>query len=492
MCENGLRALPCLVGEARGVGLPSPFPGLEEREGKPEMSISFPKKEDKLRIWSEFLTTMSTMVNKQTIETWLKPMELLSIDGKTIAVQCPSKFFMDWVMEHHRDNITYAFRQILGFEPELKFVNGNTSPDELISRRVGVPPPRVSFGVKRKNNYLGDQLNPKYTFDEFVVGSNSRMTYAACMAVSEKPAVVYNPLFIYGGVGLGKTHLMQAIGHFVLENNPELKVHYSSAETFMNELISAIRLGNSHEFREKYRSVDILLIDDVQFLAGKESTQEEFFHTFNSLHGSRKQIVVTSDRPPKEIPTLEERLVSRFEWGLITDIQPPDYETRLAILRKKVEKDKVEMPDDVLALIADSVKSNIRELEGSLVKLLVHASVYKKDIDLEMAKEVLKDFIKNTKKKINIATIQKVTAQHYRVPVEAMKSKIRTAKYAFPRQVAIYLTRELTNCSLTQIGQRFGGRDHTTVIHACQKISELLERDVALKAAVREIKKDLS
>jgi chromosomal replication initiator protein len=234
------------------------------------------------------------------------------------------------------------------------------------------------------------------------------------------------------------------------------------------------------------------LIDDIQFLAGKESTQEEFFHTFNALHGANKQIVLTSDRPPKEIPTLEERLVSRFEWGLITDIQPPDYETRLAILRKKVEKENVVIPDEVLAMIADSVKSNIRELEGSLVKLLVHASVYKKDITIEVASEVVRDFVKTTPKKISISTIQKVVAQHYRIPVDGMRSKIRTARLAFPRQVAIYLARDLTHASLTQIGQRFGGRDHTTVIYACSKIGELIERDVALKSTINQLRKDLS
>jgi chromosomal replication initiator protein len=260
----------------------------------------------------------------------------------------------------------------------------------------------------------------------------------------------------------------------------------------MNEMIMAIRQGNGHEFRTKHRNVDLLLIDDVQFLAGKESTQEEFFHTFNALHGANKQIVVTSDRPPKEIPSLEERLVSRFEWGLITDIQQPDYETRLAILRKKVEKERIDIDDEVLALIADSVKNNIRELEGSLVKLLVHASVHKKDVTLEVAQEVLKDFVKSSPKKISIVTIQKLVAQHYRIPVEAMKSKVRTARLAFPRQVAIFLARELTGASLTQIGQRFGGRDHTTVIHACQKITSMLETDVALKASVNQLRKDLS
>jgi chromosomal replication initiator protein len=269
-------------------------------------------------------------------------------------------------------------------------------------------------------------------------------------------------------------------------------VHYSSAEAFMNEMIMAIRQANGHEFRMKYRSVDLLLIDDIQFLAGKEGTQEEFFHTFNALHGANKQIVVTSDRPPKEIPTLEDRLVSRFEWGLITDIQPPDYETRLAILRKKVERENISIPDDVLGLIADTVKSNIRELEGSLVKLLVHASVHKQDITNEMARDVLKDFVKSTPKKASITVIQKVVSQHYRVPVESMRSKVRTARLAFPRQVAIFLARDLTSASLAQIGQRFGGRDHTTVIHACQKISELIERDVSLRSTIGQLRKELS
>jgi chromosomal replication initiator protein len=277
-----------------------------------------------------------------------------------------------------------------------------------------------------------------------------------------------------------------------LKNHPNARMHYCSAEAFMNEMIMAIRQGNGHEFRTKYRNVDLLLIDDVQFLAGKESTQEEFFHTFNALHGANKQIVVTSDRPPKEIPTLEDRLVSRFEWGLITDIQPPDYETRLAILRKKVERENIQIPDDVLALIADSVKSNIRELEGSLVKLLVHASVYKKDVTIDMAHDVLKDFVKSSPRKTSISTIQKVVSQHYRVPVESMRSKVRTARLAFPRQIAIYLARDLTSASLAQIGQRFGGRDHTTVIHACQKITDLIERDVSLRSTISQLRKELS
>ncbi len=441
-------------------------------------------------MWSEFLASVATLVNKQTFETWFKPMRLCSIEGSRVTIDCPSKFFVDWVSEHHSDKITFALRQVIGVDPQISLQNANDAPPE-ISRRPPASAPATQ-PRSRRGAPESEKLHSKYVFDEFVVGSNSRMTYAACLAVSERPAQVYNPLFIYGGVGLGKTHLMQAIGHGVLKNHSKARIHYCSAESFMNEMIMAIRQGNSHEFRSKYRNVDLLLIDDIQFLAGKESTQEEFFHTFNALHGANKQIVVTSDRPPKEIPTLEERLVSRFEGGLVTDIQQPDYETRLAILRKKVERENISIPDEVLALIAESVKSNIRELEGSLVRLLVHASVYKKDVNVEMAHDVLKDFVKSTIKKTSISLIQKIVSQHYRVPVESMRSKVRTARIAFPRQVAIYLAREMTQASLAQIGQRFGGRDHTTVIHACQKISVLVERDVSLRSTLNQLRKELS
>jgi chromosomal replication initiator protein len=441
-------------------------------------------------VWSEFLAGVSTLVNKQTFETWFKPMRLSSVEGSKVVLDCPSKFFVDWISEHHADKIAFAMRQVLGADAHVELHNANFAPPEAPRRGellTPAPAPR-----QRRPAIESERLNPKYVFDEFVVGNNSRMTYAACMAVSERPAQVYNPVFIYGGVGLGKTHLMQAIGHVVLKSHPTARVHYSSAESFMNEMIMAIRQANGHEFRTRYRNVDLLLIDDVQFLAGKDGTQEEFFHTFNALHGANRQIVVTSDRPPKEIPSLEERLVSRFEWGLITDIQPPDYETRLAILRKKVERENILIPDDVLGLIADSVKSNIRELEGSLVKLLVHASVYKNGVTLDMARDVLKDFVKSTPRKTSISVIQKVVSQHYRVPVESMRSKVRTARLAFPRQVAIYLARDLTSASLAQIGQRFGGRDHTTVIHACQKISDMIERDVALRSTIGQLRKELS
>ena len=453
------------------------------------MSIHHPSEGGHDRLWSDFLTRVSTMVTKQTLQTWFKPMRLGAVEDGVVTIECPSKFFIEWVEEHHRDKVCYVLSDLIGGEPEIRFSPSSGSADELVSQRFETP---VVVPPRRRNGNGGEPLNPKYLFAEFVQGTNSRMAYAACEAVAENPATVYNPLFIYGGVGLGKTHLMQAIGHQLLETKQRIKIHYSSAEIFMNELITAIRQGKSHEFREKYRNVDVLLIDDIQFLAGKESTQEEFFHTFNSLHGANKQIVVTSDRPPKEIPTLEERLRSRFEWGLIADIQPPDFETRYAILKKKVEKEKRMIPDDVLTFIADNVKSNIRELEGSLVKLLVHASVYAQDITLDAAKSVLKDFIDHKPKKTSIAIIQKVVAQHYRVPVDSMKSPVRTAAYVNPRQVAIYLTRELTSCSLTQIGQHFGGRDHTTVLHAIDKIRDKMEEDVSLKSTVIQLKKELT
>lgn len=457
------------------------------------MSVSSRQQEND-QIWSSFLASVATLVNKQTFETWFKPMRLGSVEGGKAVIDCPSKFFVDWVSEHHTDKITFALRSVLGTEAQFLLQNANDAPPEFVPRRTEVTPAASAAAATRarRGQSESERLNPKYIFDEFVVGNNSRMTYAACLAVSERPAQVYNPLFIYGGVGLGKTHLMQAIGHGLLKSHPNARMHYCSAEAFMNEMIMAIRQGNGHDFRVKYRNVDLLLIDDVQFLAGKESTQEEFFHTFNALHGANRQIVVTSDRPPKEIPSLEDRLVSRFEWGLITDIQQPDYETRLAILRKKVERENIQIPDDVLALIADSVKSNIRELEGSLVKLLVHASVYKRDVTIEMAHDVLKDFVKTFPKKTSISTIQKVVSQHYRVPVESMRSKVRTARLAFPRQIAIYLARDLTSASLAQIGQRFGGRDHTTVIHACHKITDLIERDVAFRSTISQLRKELS
>jgi len=365
-------------------------------------------------------------------------------------------------------------------------------PDQQQRKGRGSFLRRYTKTQKGPGKSAGLMLNANYSFEEFVVGNNNRMAHAASLAVAEKPGKVYNPLFIYGGVGLGKTHLAQAIAHFVLEEQKKAKVFYASSESFMNELIFAIRAGKTLEFKNKYRNVDLLIIDDIQFLAGKESTQEEFFHTFNALYDADKQIVVTSDRPPKEIRALEDRLVSRFEWGLITDIQMPDLETRMAILRKKTEKDGLSIPDDVLFLIAESVRSNIRELEGSLIRLLAFAGLTGSPITIDLASEVLKDFIKVKPRTPNIGDIQKLVAERFESSVELMKSEKRSSHIVLPRQVAFWLSRELTDKSLVEIGRQFGGRDHTTVLHACRKIEKLVKQEGELRVTVTELRQQFS
>ena len=441
-------------------------------------------------LWDSILERVSTLVNSQSYQTWFKPTRLVSYEGGRIVIEGPNPFFVDWLAEHHLDKIEYAASETLGEDITVEFISPEsprrvTTPGLSIQRSVIVTDP-----VTLPNKV---HLNARYTFDEFVVGSSNRLAHAAALAVSEKPARVYNPLFIYGGVGLGKTHLIQGIGHFVLKEHPSLRISYVSAESFMNELIHAIRKGVTLEFKERYRNIDILMIDDIQFLAGKESTQEEFFFTFNALHDANKQIVVTSDRPPKEIPTLQERLTSRFEWGLITDIQPPDLETRIAILRKKVENEHITIPDDVISLIAENVKSNIRELEGSLIRILACSSLACQEINVDMAYGVLRDIIKGSpKKKIDIRTIQRAVAQHFDIPVDSLKAKTRVSCVVRARQVAIRLSRELTDLSLVQIGKQFGGRDHSTILHACKKIDRETESDPSLRRKLQTIRSELS
>lgn len=331
-------------------------------------------------------------------------------------------------------------------------------------------------------------MNSKYTFDTFVIGSGNRFAHAASLAVAEAPAKAYNPLFLYGGVGLGKTHLMHAIGHFVLEHNPRAKVLYISSEKFTNEFINAIRDNRGESFRNKYRNIDVLLIDDIQFLAGKEGTQEEFFHTFNALHEERKQIIISSDRPPKEIPTLEERLRSRFEWGLITDIQPPDLETRIAILRKKAKADNLEVPIEAMVYIANQIDTNIRELEGALIRVVAYSSLINADITSHLAAEALKDIMPSSRPRvITIQDIQQKVGEFYGMKMEDFKARKRTKMVAYPRQIAMYLSRELTDFSLPKIGEAFGGRDHTTVIHAHEKISVALKTDQELYKIVHSL-----
>ena len=408
----------------------------------------------------------------------------VGIEDSSIVVETPNLFFADWLRNRYLDVARLALQTVGGQGLSVRFT---VTQDPPSGRIPSEPLPPQPTHVPPEFDEEDNPLNPRYTFSNFVVGESNRFCHAASQAVAENPAKTYNPLFIYGGVGLGKTHIMQAIGHHVRSRGPGRRVCYVSAETFMNEMIYAIQNGRTLEFRTRYRGVDVLLIDDVQFLAGKESTQEEFFHTFNSLYDAHKQIVVTSDRPPKDIARLEERLVSRFEWGLVTDIQPPDLETRIAILRKKAQMDGLAIPNDVLLLIADCTTSSIRELEGSLIKLLAYASLTGQEITTETARCVLRDFLSVPSRRLSVEDIQRAVADHFDVPIEAMKARKRTQAFAHPRQIAMFLCRRLTDLSLADIGGRFGGRDHTTVMHACDRIQKRLQADSSLRAAVDSI-----
>jgi len=438
-------------------------------------------------IWSRALSIIRNAVNAQTFEAWFLPTRCVAWSAEGVRIQVPNQFFADWLRENHLSLIQRSLGEATGGPaPVIDFSVSNEPlrrpayAGRPTSPAAQEPAPAPSPGTQRRNS----QLHQRFTFEAFVVGRSNQFAAAAARAVAENPAKVYNPLFVYGGVGLGKTHIIQAIGHHVQEQAPGRNVHYLSAESFMNQMIHSIQTGSTLQFKDRYRGVDVLLIDDVQFLAGKESTQEEFFHTFNALYDAEKQIVLTSDRPPKDIPNLEERLVSRFEWGLVADIAPPDLETRIAILRKKAEIESLTIPDDVLLFIASSIRSNIRELEGSLVRLLAFSSLTGQDITVDMAREVLKDFLSRRSRKASVPIIQRVIAQQFGVPEQAMLSKRRTANIALARQVAMYLSRELAALSLSQIGARFGGRDHTTVLHACQKVDRLLAADEEFRTTV--------
>ncbi|MBN1504183.1 MAG: chromosomal replication initiator protein DnaA [Candidatus Eisenbacteria bacterium] len=426
-------------------------------------------------------------VNRHAFHTWFKPLVLKSMNGGQLSLEVPNSFFADWLEQHYQPMIEDAAREVVGPAAKISYCispNADNQPPKKIERSG-------SSGQRRLSGVLDEsQLNPRFTFSSFVVGSGNQLTYATCLAVAEKPATAYNPLFIYGGVGLGKTHIMQAIGRYVKEERPSSRVYYVSSEAFMNEMIYSIQHARTMEFKRKYRGADVLLIDDVQFLAGKESTQEEFFHTFNSLYDAQKQIVVTSDRPPKEIHMLEERLVSRFNGGLVTDIQPPDLETRVAILKKKAEDEGVRLADDVALLIATHIKTNIRELEGSLTRLLAFASLVSmppSEISTDFTKDVLKALIRIPERSVRVEDIQKISADFFRLPLEAIKGKRRTSSIVFPRQVAMYVCRRMTDCSLTEIGAKFGHRDHTTVLYACDKIEQMMTSDRNSKETVDRI-----
>ncbi len=426
-------------------------------------------------IWQEALRRIGSRLSKPTYELYLKNMMPVAVRGDTFVFSVPSRHAKEWIESRHAGLIHSALQDVLARAITI----------QLVVIEESAPAPAPSPPVRGPE---GLPLSPKYTFDTFVIGSGNRFAHAAAMAVAEAPARAYNPLFIYGGVGLGKTHLLQAIGHHVVHTQQLHRVAYISSEKFTNELINAIRDDRTLEFRTKYRSVDVLLIDDIQFLAGKERTQEEFFHTFNTLHEASRQIIITSDRPPKEIPTLEDRLRSRFEWGLIADIQPPDVETRIAILRKKAELDGLSVPDEVAEFIAQRIPSNIRELEGALVRVVAYASLTRAPITVDLAAEILKELLPiPASRPVTIQMIQKAVAEHFGLRIEEMRAKRRTKGIAFPRQVAMYLARELTDASLPRIGEEFGGRDHTTVMHACERVKEALTKDAFLAAGLKKL-----
>ncbi len=444
---------------------------------------------DLKNLWDKTLDIIKSELSEVSFNTWIKSCEPLSISSNTLKISVPNSFTQDILDKRYKDLVANSIKAVCSKLYTIEFI--------IMSEIYEKEEIKNSSNQKSKaivvNDEMSSTLNPKYTFNSFVIGNSNRFAHAASLAVAESPAKAYNPLFIYGGVGLGKTHLMHAIGHYILDGNPNAKVVYVSSEKFTNELINAIKDDKNEEFRNKYRNVDILLIDDIQFIAGKERTQEEFFHTFNALHDANKQIILSSDRPPKEIPTLEDRLRSRFEWGLIADIQVLDFETRMAILKKKADVENLNVANEVMGYIATKIKSNIRELEGALIRIIAYSSLTNREVTVDLATEALKDIIsKKQGKHVTIDLIQDVVSSYFNLRVEDLKSQRRTRNVAYPRQIAMYLSRKLTDMSLPKIGEEFGGRDHTTVIHAYEKISENLKTDDSLQSTVNDITKKLT
>ena len=442
-------------------------------------------------IWKKVLEVAESEISKTTFNTFLKDTELKEIRDNVAYIFVIHEFYADWLNSNYKDVIQTIMKDIIGYEVDPKFYTAEQLAELDETSRKQSNTVNKTSAIDDSHDDI-DQFNTHNTFDTFVIGPGNRFPHAASLAVAEAPAQAYNPLFIYGGVGLGKTHLMHAIGHHVLSNKPNAKVLYTSSEKFTNDFIKSIRNNEPEAFREKYRNIDVLLIDDIQFIQNKEQTQEEFFHTFNELHQNNKQIVISSDRPPKEIAKLEDRLRSRFEWGLIVDITPPDYETRMAILQKKIEEENLDIPPEALNYIANQIQSNIRELEGALTRLLAYSKLQGKPITTELTAEALKDIIQSPKsKKITIQDIQKVVGQYYSVRIEDFSAKKRTKSIAYPRQIAMYLSRELTDFSLPKIGEEFGGRDHTTVIHAHEKIANDIKSDPTFKQEVENLEKEI-
>ncbi|MDM0926871.1 chromosomal replication initiator protein DnaA [Clostridium perfringens] len=448
-------------------------------------------------LWEQALNIIKGEISEISFNTWIKSCTPISISDNILKLSVPNEFTKGILDTRYKDLLIQALKIVTSRKFKIEFYLESDLEEEKENEEKQKEEKKENTNYVDGSIVVSDEmsatLNPKYTFQSFVIGNSNRFAHAASLAVAESPAKAYNPLFIYGGVGLGKTHLMHAIGHYILQENPKAKVVYVSSEKFTNELINAIKDDKNEEFRNKYRKVDVLLIDDIQFIAGKERTQEEFFHTFNALHEENKQIILSSDRPPKEIPTLEDRLRSRFEWGLIADIQPPDFETRMAILKKKADVEGLNVPNEVMVYIATKIKSNIRELEGALIRIIAYSSLTNRDVSVDLASEALKDIISNKESApVTVKTIQESVANYYNLRIEDLKSQRRTRNIAYPRQIAMYLSRKLTDMSLPKIGEEFGGRDHTTVIHAYEKISENLKTDEGLQSMINDITKKLT
>jgi chromosomal replication initiator protein len=449
-------------------------------------------------LWQKTLAELRETINDQNFNTWIEPLQISKIDGQSVYLEAGNKFIKDWIKDNYKQTIEEAIWKVSSIKytinitvnKDIKTKAKNSEKIEHVSEKKVKE--RIINEVKKTEKIEVSNLNQKYTFDTFVSGPSNQFAHAASLAVSNNPATTYNPLFIYGGVGLGKTHLVNAIGNELIRQNNNVRICYYSSEKFTNELINSLRHGKMDEFRNKFRSIDVLLIDDIQFIAGKKSTQEEFFHTFNALYESHKQIVVTSDKFPKEIPDLEERLRSRFEWGLIADIQAPDTETKQAILRLKADQNCITIPEDVSYFLSNSITSNVRELEGYLIRVGAYASLTATPINLDMAKTVLKDIIIENSKEITVERIQKFVAEYFQIKVSELKSSKRLKNFVLPRQIAMYISRKLTDLSYPEIGVKFGGKDHSTIIHAIKKIEKLIGEDMYTKSLVEKLMDKLS
>ncbi len=446
-------------------------------------------------LWQTTLVALESRFTKPIFETWIKPMRVLGLSTDEITLSVQNQFAKDWAENRFKGTISAALAETLGAPISIRFIiddaGDDAEPRTTTTQSVpesGAQAAATQPAFRSPDEFRHTGLNPRYTFEQFVVGATNRFAHAAAQAVADAPARAYNPLFIYGAVGLGKTHLMHAIGHKAFQSDPRARVVYVSSETFTNEFITAIKNNQTVEFRNRYRTVDVLLIDDIQFLEGKEQTQEEFFHTFNTLHEAQRQLVISSDRPPKDIQTLENRLRSRFEWGLLTDIQSPDLETREAILRKKAESDGIDVPHEVTSYIAKIIPLNIRQLEGALIKLTAYASLYKKQITVELATEVLRNEINEVPlRKVTISLIKEKVARFHGITVKELEGQRRDQRLTVPRQIAMYLACELTNASLPQIAREFGKKDHTTVMYARDKVKQQQDRDPEFRSKVRSV-----